>query len=152
MEDCTNYILKHIRKVAKNLNDFAFELVDRGRIHDASKFSKEEKPLYDQAHAGFKTKKFGTKEYTDHLKTIQPALDHHYANNPHHPEYYENGIDDMNLFDIVEMLCDWKAANTDKKNSPSFLESLDFCKKKYKISPQLLQVLKNTIEYMGWEK
>lgn len=26
------------------------------------------------------------------------------------PEHYENGIKDMGLADIVEMICDWKAA------------------------------------------
>ena len=39
-----------------------------------------------------------------------PALQHHYEDNCHHPEHYRNGIHDMNMVDLIEMLCDWRAA------------------------------------------
>jgi hypothetical protein len=37
---------------------------------------------------------------------MAPALKHHYENNRHHPEHFKNNIDDMNLIDLIEMLCD----------------------------------------------
>ena len=56
------------------------------------------------------------KNKTDEEKAIadekyEEAWKHHYANNPHHIEYWydhENGIaKDMDLPSIVEMMCDW---------------------------------------------
>jgi len=42
---------------------------------------------------------------------MKPALEHHYALYRHHPEHFQNGIDDMNLIDLVEMFADWKASS-----------------------------------------
>ena len=39
------------------------------------------------------------------------GIEHHYAVNSHHPEHYEAGIAGMSLFDLIEMLVDWKAAS-----------------------------------------
>ena len=47
---------------------------------------------------------------------FKPAIDHHYANNRHHPEHWPNGINDMTLMDLIEMLADWKAATARNKN------------------------------------
>jgi len=39
---------------------------------------------------------------------IMNAIKHHYACNPHHPEYYQN-LADMPTFRLEEMVCDWAA-------------------------------------------
>ncbi len=78
---------------------------------------------------------------------MKVALDHHYAQNRHHPEHYKNGIDDMTLVDLVEMLCDWKAA-TLKHNDGNILRSLEINSKRFNMSPQVYNILKNTVEQL----
>ena len=90
------------------------------------------------------------------LKAMQPALDHHYGGNSHHPEYYENGISDMSLFDLAEMLMDWKAA-VERHNDGDILKSLEINIKRFNISPDLAKILSKTIKmsmpyYVSYKK
>ena len=77
------------------------------------------------------------------------ALDHHYANNSHHPEHYPNGVDGMNLFDLLEMLLDWKAA-TERHADGDIAKSLEINRGRFKLSDQTVAVLDNTIRFLGW--
>jgi hypothetical protein len=85
-------------------------LFKRGIVHDASKFSKGEAPIFAEVNAKLKSTEYGSPEYYAQLDKLQSALDHHYAHNSHHPEHYEEGLSEMSLLDVIEMLCDWKAA------------------------------------------
>ena len=58
-------------------------------------------------------------------------------------------VDGMNLLDIVEMFADWKAA-TERYNDGDLRKSLEINAKRFKLSPQLYSVLKNTIDELGW--
>ncbi len=68
------------------------------------------------------------------------GLEHHYGNNSHHPEFYENGIKGMNLIDLVEMLCDWKAATLRHING-DLLKSIEQNQKRFNYSDELKQIL-----------
>ena len=57
---------------------------------------------------------YGSNEHKEALDIIKPAIDHHYKENRHHPEHFEDGISGMNLVDICEMISDWKAASDRK--------------------------------------
>lgn len=87
---------------------------------------------------------YGSKEYKQYLEELKPALKHHYKNNNHHPEHYDNGIDDMDLFDIVEMIADWMAA-TLRHNDGNIFKSLNVNKERFNMSEQLYNILKNTM-------
>ena len=67
-------------------------------------------------------------------------IETHHRQYRHHPEYFEHGIDDMNLVDLIEMLCDWAAAGADIE------KSLKMNRGKYCISPQLMNLIENTIK------
>ena len=101
---------EHIDKVNTYLSICAKDLQYRGKLHDASKLLSPEKEYFDDVTPILKNLVFGTPEYKASCDLIKPALIHHYANNTHHPQFYENGINGMNLFDLVEMLMDWKAS------------------------------------------
>jgi len=145
---------KHQLLVAKHLMTFSQKLLDRAKEHDNSKFSKEERPYFVKMARKLKKLTFGTKEYKEALKELKPALDHHYANNKHHPEFNNiNGfsfstlndcIRSMDLIDIVEMLCDWLAA-TQKHDDGDIFRSIKINEKRYGINDQLSQVFRNTI-------
>ena len=143
--------LEHIYRVAVLLMQCSEELLNRARIHDASKLTDAEKPYFDKYTPLLKISDYGSDEYKAMLKSLKPALDHHYMANPHHPEHYLTGIDGMNLFDLVEMFMDWKAA-TERHDSGDIFKSIDINEKRFSISIQLAQILKNTATYLGWLK
>jgi len=106
------FLARHIRNVEDNCVilaeklleqgeiDLARNLVANGMVHDSSKF-------------------FGIE--WDHLSTNQPAeeensklkikmaIHHHQKTNPHHIEYWPNGIRGMPDVYLAEMVCDLKA-------------------------------------------
>ena len=84
------------------------------------------------------------------LEDMKPALDHHYANNSHHPEHFKNGIDDMSLIDLLELLADWKGSTLRNKNG-NIRKSLEINKERFKISDQLYNILNNTINFIEKE-
>jgi hypothetical protein len=56
--------------------------------------------------------KYGSPEYQASLNAVEPnPIKLHYSRNSHHPEHHANGIKDMELPDIIEMVCDWWAAS-----------------------------------------
>ena len=86
---------------------------------------------------------------------MKPAIKHHQANNSHHPEYYQNGITGMSLFDLMEMLCDWQAAGERHADGGNLMRSLELNTERFSIPESLVCVLENTITEMqrleGWK-
>lgn len=117
--------------------------------HDDSKLEEPEKSFFDKYTPMLASLDYGSDEYNQALHELRPALRHHYANNSHHPEHYADGIEAMNLLDIVEMLADWKAA-TLRHETGDILKSLEINAKRFGINNQLAGILLNTIEEMGW--
>lgn len=74
---------------------------------------------------------------------MKPALEHHYAMYRHHPEHFQNGVNDMNLIDLVEMLADWKAAS-ERQHNGNLLTSIELNATRFNITDQLKQILINT--------
>ncbi len=141
--------LRHVRRVGDLVNAMAYELNSRAVHHDASKFSPEEFELFAESTPRLKGLTYGSPEYKASLETLRPAIEHHNANNTHHPEFYRCGVNDMTLLDLVEMLCDWKAA-TERHADGSLSRSLEINAKRFGIEPQLLRVLMNTADRNGW--
>lgn len=133
---------KHIARVNQLLLCAINELSIRAVTHDASKLTDAEKPFFDEEAPKLKKLEFGSEEYKESLTRLKPALDHHYANNSHHPQFYENGIDGMDLFDLLEMMCDWKAAG-ERTPGGDILDSIEKNTDRFGISPQLVSILKN---------
>lgn len=147
--DSAKDTLEHIAQVRRRLDMFIKCLHMRGRGHDESKFSEEEKPLFDKLTPILKDLTYGSDEYKASLAELKPALDHHYVNNSHHPEHYSNGIDGMDLIDIVEMFCDWKAA-TERHTDGNFSVSLDINRVRFNMGDQLHNIFSNTLKNLGW--
>lgn len=146
--DTSSETWKHIFEVSKILHLFAWELIKRSTEHDKSKFDHEEKDLFDEYSSKLKNMEYGSEEYHECLRSLKPALDHHYAINRHHPEFFPNGVNGMNLVDLIEMLCDWKAS-TMRMNSGDLHTSLEINKKRFNISDELVEILTNTAHDFG---
>lgn len=141
--------LAHIECVQNILNDFAAEVYSRAWHHDESKLSEPEKSLFDEWSPKLSEMEYGSDEYMDALDSLGPALEHHYRENRHHPEHFLDGVIDMNLFDLLEMLADWKAAS-ERVSDGSVEKSLAINFKRFSIPPYIAQVLANTAADLGW--
>lgn len=143
-EQATNYqTMKHIRLVSKLLNMVSVELLRRADVHDQSKLERPEVEMFTEFTKKLATSTYGSPEYEAFRKAMGPALAHHYANNDHHPEHFKDGIDDMNLLQLIEMLCDWKASST-RHNDGNIRKSIEINANRFGLSPQLVRILKNT--------
>jgi hypothetical protein len=135
--------LLHIKRVNELLTKSAAELILRGTVHDDSKLESPEKELFDEFTPKLKHTTYGSPEYKEHLAGLKPALDHHYKNNSHHPEHYEEGVSGMCLFDLLEMFMDWKAASERHADGDIF-RSIEINKERFGLSEQLVDILWNT--------
>lgn len=143
VDECRVETQKHIEKVRKYIRFFTDKLTTRGVNHDASKLESPEVEIFAEHTDCLKDLIYDSEEYKEHLADMKPALEHHYALYRHHPEHFQNGIDDMNLIDLVEMLADWKASSERQKDG-NLLLSIEKNAKRFNISAQLKQILINT--------
>lgn len=146
--DSTNATLEHIGVVRKLMGEAIDDLNRRSCAHDASKLQSPEKEIFDEFTPKLQGSTYGSEEYKEFLKGMKPALDHHYAHNSHHPEHYENGIRGMSLLDLVEMICDWKAA-TMRHADGDLLRSIEINQKRFGYSDELKGILLNTAKELG---
>jgi hypothetical protein len=59
----------------------------------------------------------------------------------------ELGINGMDLLDIVELFCDWKAA-TMRHHDGSLAKSVEHNSSRFNLGPVLTNIFRNTIEFM----
>jgi hypothetical protein len=149
-KNSTNETFKHIKRVEQLIGKIIKELLIRAEEHDSAKITNpKEKPLFDNHSLDLKNLEYGSKEYKQSLKELEPALKHHYSVYRHHPEHFEKGIDEMNLIDILEMLADWKASSERYKEG-DIRKSLKINAKRFKINPKVMKLLENTLDFLGW--
>ena len=143
INECRCQTQQHIERVRKYLRFFTDKLTTRGVNHDAAKLDSPEVELFSEYTEQLSNTAYGSQEYKEYLEKLKPALDHHYAIYRHHPEHFQNGINDMTLIDIVEMFADWKAASERTQNG-NLLASIEYNTKRFNISEQLKQIFINT--------
>lgn len=143
LDTCRVETQKHIEKVRKYIRFFTDKLTTRGVTHDAVKLESPEVEIFAEHTECLKDLEYNSPEYKEHLAAMKVALDHHYANCRHHPEHFANGVNDMNLVDLVEMLADWKAAS-ERQHNGNLLTSIEQNAVRFKMSDQLKQILLNT--------
>ncbi len=144
-EDCIRDTKEHIAQVREFMMMFAQELIHRALVHDQSKLESPEVEIFTEYTPKLKHSTYGSDEYKTFLKEMQVALDHHYANNSHHPEFHSSGIRGMDLADIVEMFCDWKAATMRHANG-NIKKSIEINKDRFGYSDDLKEIFKNSIK------
>ncbi len=140
---CNAETLEHILKVNHFLQVVIKELLDRGNRHDRSKLETPEVELFTEYTNKLANTTYASPEYDEYKRGLGPALEHHYAKNSHHPEHFPNGINGMNLLDVIEMFCDWKAA-TIRHNDGNLRKSIEHNAKRFNMSDQLKEIFENT--------
>ena len=142
--------LKHIGTARMNLLKMITALQVRSWEHDHSKLEEPEASGFEKVTEDLKGLTYGSDEYKEQLKKMKPFLDHHYEDNRHHPEHFENGIGDMDLIDITEMLMDWWAA-TKRHADGDIMKSIEINQKRFGYSDELKQIFINTINNLSTE-
>lgn len=146
-QKATNYdTFLHIERVRNLLHGVVRELLDRAELHDQSKLGSPEVEALTANTDKLKSLTYGSPEYVAQLgksAEMTTYLQHHYANNRHHPQHHKNGVNDMTLVDIIEMLVDWKAAS-ERHNDGNINKSIEVNAERFGLSPQMVRILENT--------
>jgi hypothetical protein len=90
INSCIKETKEHINLVAEFMNKISKELIERTKLHDLSKLEEPELKYFTKYTPMLKQLTYGSKEYQQSLDQLKIALDHHYADNKHHPEHFEN--------------------------------------------------------------
>jgi hypothetical protein len=136
----------HRVHVCALLLKFVAALQNRGEHHDRSKLEDPELSLFAEWGPKLSQMEYGSEEYKVALDKMWMALRHHYWNNRHHPEHFQNGVDGMDLIDLIEMVIDWKAASLRMKDG-DFLGSLETNRERFHLSSQLVRIIANTADF-----
>lgn len=139
---------EHIDNVQNQMIKAIKNLIDRAASHDVSKYSDAEAHIYAKVTPMFKGVPYGTPEHKAVSDLLGPAWEHHQKENDHHTGHHKNGINDMNLMSIIEMLCDWKAASLRDPNQ-DFKKSCSMNCDKYGANEQLKNIILNTAKELG---
>jgi hypothetical protein len=107
---------EHIERVRRCLEllaevtAYGEELIERGRIHDASKFGPEERIPYVWLTEYHRCRRNGEPfTYPEGMEEqVKQAIRHHVTTNRHHPEFHADP-NHMSDVDLIEMVCDWTA-------------------------------------------
>jgi hypothetical protein len=142
---------KHIQVVQKELHKAIVDLQRRALYHDQSKLVSPEVEIFDEYTPKLANSTYGSEEYKQFLEEMKPALEHHYSENPHHPEFWSDGIKSMSLLDLLEMLCDWIAA-TKRHKDGDIRKSIEINQKRFGYSDELKRILVNTLYTLEWEE
>lgn len=145
---CNYDTFRHIERVRNLLNEVVVDLLGRAENHDQSKLTSPEVELFTEFTPKLAATTYGTAEYEELRKQMGVALAHHYARNRHHPEHHKDGIDDMNLLDLIEMFVDWKAAS-ERHNDGNILKSIEKNAVRFRMSMQLQRIFENTAKLYG---
>lgn len=99
-------IRAHQHKVEQNLLKICSLLIKRGQEHDNSKLKEPELSGWEAMDKEPRYP-YGTEEYFDKQERYKWLFEEHYKNNRHHPEHYKGYLCEMDLIDVIEMICDW---------------------------------------------
>lgn len=138
-----NETRQHILLVAAYIHEIVKALLDRCDRHDTSKLSTPEVEILTEYTPRLRETTYGSEQYKVYLAEMGTALQHHYANNRHHPEHFDAGIAGMNLVDLVEMFCDWIAA-TARHADGNIYASIRLNTERFGLPPELASILMNT--------
>jgi hypothetical protein len=109
----TNEHIERVRRclaLLSEVTDCGDELIERARVHDASKFGPDEHIPYVWLTEYHRCRRDGRPfQYPEGVaEKVKLAIHHHVTTNRHHPEFHANP-NNMSDIDLIEMVCDWTA-------------------------------------------
>lgn len=142
---------EHIHEVRRRLATIIEELHKRAIWHDRSKLEDPELSIFDEYTPKLRELTYGSPEYHATLnEMLEKGMGRHYQANDHHPEHFENGVHDMDLVQLMEMLCDWKTA-TLRHDDGDIERSIRQNAERFGYGPELTRILLNTVPLIDFE-
>lgn len=143
------FCLNHYRCAADDRSLKLYLIVIyRGLRHDLSKYRWSEAKYFARTICRLKVAEYGSPEYQQMLADLQPCLCLHYSRNRHHPEHHQHGIEDMNRYDLIEMIADWGAATRRSANG-DLKVSIQRNSERFGYDQQMVMLLTDEAELMG---
>ncbi len=143
----STYPATTIEQVRGYMHRIATALMMRAERHDQSKLVDPERRVFDEYTPKLKHSTYGSPEYASFLEGMGEGLRHHYEHNDHHPEHHADGIADMNLMQLTEMLCDWLAA-VKRHDDGDIRRSIEINRERFGYGDEIERLLLNTVEAM----
>jgi hypothetical protein len=137
--------MRHIETVRNYLDTCCSILGDRGQQHDQTKLESPEVEIFEVYTPKLRECTYGSDQYKQNMKEMKVAIDHHNLYNRHHPEHHKLGIQGMTLFDLMEMLVDWKAAGM-RHNDGDIYKSLEINQERFGYSDEVKGMLMRTMD------
>jgi hypothetical protein len=128
------------------------ELKERTNKHDESKRESPELECYNKYIPKLQEVEYNSDEYKElKQEMLDNGLQHHFDNNRHHIEHFEDGILGMDLIDLIECLVDWVAASM--RSSSPFEKGLEANKDSFNIPDPIYKIFENTLPLIEeWRK
>ena len=140
-------IVAHRAFVSSYLHRLADATNVRAVEHDLSKLTTGEFDGFVAINRVAREHPYGSEEYKASLKN-NDVIDLHFSGNRHHPEFYENGVAGMGLLDIIEMVCDWRAA-TEVYGTTSFQDVLQVQIDRFDLTEEQVWLINMIVEEIG---
>lgn len=137
------FTLYHQRLVQQLMIKISQEIEKRAFSHDNSKLNTEFPGLVNINYIA-REQGFGSEDYQESLKS--EMVQHHWKVNDHHPEHFEKGISEMDLVQIIEMVCDWRAVSIQK--NLNFHDMLQEQKKRFNPSEKEWYLVQKVVEWL----
>lgn len=142
-------IMRHRDLLRKNMGDIAHILEDRALLHDLSKLQEDEIDGFIRINKAAREHPYGSEEYqrsADSEKQPGGCIHAHFSRNSHHPEYHEHD-QCMGFLDIIEMVCDWKAA-ADGYGTMTLRESLPIHEKRFNFHEGQWWLIQQVVDFL----
>ena len=142
-------VIRHREIVGDYLASIAGYLRWRAREHDRSKLQFDEFEGFTRINKTARNHAYGSKEYDESLASAKQeggCCSLHFSRNRHHPEFFENPKD-MGLFDLIELVCDWKAA-TETYGNNTLAESLEVQRKRFDFDDWQWKVIDDVVRFV----
>lgn len=134
--------LKHIARVQELMQKVIGDLIKRACRHDRSKLVQPELAGFDKSPP-LGSIEYGSPEYAKSCEDLKPTLEEHYRVNDHHPQFFVNGIKDMNFIQLLELICDWKSSSERMKGGNVYF-SIETNQKRFGYTDEQKQWMINT--------
>lgn len=132
---CFKSTQEHRELVYKYCCIFANLVCVRGEVHDKSKLEAPEFSLFSEVTPELAGLTYGSTEYQEYLQKLQPALEHHYLNNRHHPEW--------SIYNNITVLEEWRPI----QNFESYYEVSNWGRVRNIVTKSLLKAHKTPAGY-----